>query len=105
MKDERFLESKYVNHIYDTGTEHDYYLTDEYILSTHLIKQLQSEHEEIGLLKRECNYLNDRVMKYNNLVNQLLKENYLFQIDMYDDFNDYLEKEFQQKLKLFELED
>ena len=105
MKNERFLESKYACHIYDTCTEHDYYLTDKYIMSSHLIDQLQSEHEEIERLKMESINLNNRVMKYNGLINQLLKELYLFQIDMYEDYEDYLENDFQKKLELFELED
>ena len=93
----RFQPSKYASHTHDTKTDKHYYVTDEHIGCNELF-------DEIERLEKENSWNSEQIMKRDNLINDLLKENYMLQCEMFEDFEEYLEKDFKKRKEAFEVD-
>lgn len=101
----RFVESKYAHHVHDTYTGYHYYLTPEYIISTHMVHVLEEEHKEKSELKNEIMDCYWQMMRRDNIIRELCNKLYVATKSKYDNYSDFMEKEFRPLLQLDEKED
>lgn len=63
--------------------------------------KLKKKVEELDI---ENKRLSEQIMKRDYFINDLAKENYMLQCEQYNSFEEYLEKEFEKRKEIFEVE-
>lgn len=76
MSDDRFLESCYDGVVYDTVTEQDYVVFNDYVLSDELMESLDEEYKRLKELEKEKGKLVIRWSSQIDDISEMLKSYY-----------------------------